>query len=93
MNKPCVKVQVAVRRIQRHPLTKRTLRTGTFIQKQVVRGATLGVIPSGINDVVFHHANLNMDEAIHLIVDQATISSMSAALALLLVVSSKLLQD
>ncbi len=93
MNKPCVKVQLTVRRIQRHPFTKKTLRTGTLLQKHVIRGATLGVIPSGINDIAFHHANLNMDEAIHLIVDQATISSMSAALALLLVVSSKLLQD
>lgn len=90
MNKPCTRVQVTVRRLQRHPLTKRTLRTGAFIQKQVVRGATLGVIPSGINDVVFHHANFTIDEAIHIIIDQAAVSSMSAALAMLLIISSRL---
>ena len=84
MNKPCVRTLVAVRRVQRHPLTQKTLRATIKIQKQVVRGATLGVIPSGLNDVMFHHAQLNMDEALHLVIDQASISSMSAILAIIL---------
>jgi len=84
MNKPCVRTLVAVRRVQRHPLTQKTLRATVKIHKQVVRGATLGVIPSGLNDVVFHHAQLNMDEAIHIIIDQASVSSMSAIIALIL---------
>jgi hypothetical protein len=65
-------------------LTQKTLRATVKIHKQVVRGATLGVIPSGLNDVVFHHAQLNMDEAIHIIIDQASVSSMSAIIALIL---------
>jgi hypothetical protein len=81
---PCKVVRVAVRKVQRHPLTKRTLRATVKIQKQVIRGATLGVIPSGLNDVVFHHAKLSVDEAVHLIIDQASISSMSAILAIIL---------
>ena len=75
---------MAVRRVQRHPLTQKTLRATIKIQKHVVRGATLGVIPSGLNDVVFHHAQLNIDEAIHLVIDQASICSMSAILAIIL---------
>ena len=78
------RVRVAVRKVQRHPLTQKTLRTGIRLQKHIVRGATLGVIPSGLNDVVFHHAQLNIDEAIHLVIDQASISSMSAILAIIL---------
>ena len=84
MNKPCVRTLVAVRKVQRHPLTQKTLRTGIRLQKHIVRGATLGVLPSGINDLVFHHAQLNIDEAIHLVIDQASISSMSAILAIIL---------
>ena len=84
MNKPCVRTLVAVRKVQRHPLTQKTLRTGIRLQKHIVRGATLGVLPSGINDLVFHHAQLSLDEAIHLVIDQASISSMSAILAIIL---------
>jgi hypothetical protein len=59
------------------------------IQKHVVRGATLGVLPSGLNDVFFHHTQLTMDEAVHIIVDQASISAMSGVLALILVLASR----
>ena len=59
------------------------------IQKHVVRGATLGVLPSGIDDVLFHHAQLTMDEAVHIIIDQASISAMTGVLALILVLASK----
>ena len=84
MNKPCTHIRVTVRKVQRHPLTQKTLRATIKIQKHVIRGATLGVIPSGLNDVVFHHAQLNIDEAIHLVIDQASISSMSAIVAIIL---------
>lgn len=80
---------VAIRRVQRHPMTQKTLRTGARIHKQIVRGATLGVLPSGIDDLVFHHAQLNMDEAIHIVVDQAAISSMASIIALILVLSKE----
>ena len=85
MNKPCVKVQITVRRIQRHPLTKKTIRTGTLLQKHVIRSATLGVVPSTVNDMVFHHAQLNIDELIHIVQDQASISSISALMAIAMI--------
>ena len=81
------RARVTVRKVQRHPLTRKTLRAGLRIQKQVVKGATLSVLPSGIDDVVFHHAHLTTDEAIHLLIDQAAISTMTGIIALILVLS------
>jgi hypothetical protein len=92
MTKPCVQVRVVVRRVVRHPLTQRTFRTGTLLRKHVVRGATLGLVPDAVNDVAFHHAQLNFEEIIHVMQDTATISSMTAVLAAVLV-ASKFSQD
>jgi hypothetical protein len=39
--------------------------------------------------MVFHHTQLTVDEAIHIIVDQASISAMTGLLALMLVLASK----
>lgn len=87
MNKPCVQVQITVRRFQRHPITKRTFRTGSLLQKHVIRSATLGMVPSTVNDMVFHHAQLNVDELIHIVQDQASISSISALMAIAMIAS------
>jgi len=91
---PCVlprgtatRVRVVVRKVQRHPLTQKTLRTSIRIQKKIIRGAVLSVIPSGIDDVVLHHAQLTTNEALQLLVDQATISALSGVLALILVLA------
>jgi hypothetical protein len=91
---PCVlprgtaaRVRVVVRKVRRHPLTQKTLRTSIRIQKKVLRGAVLSVIPSGIDDVVLHHAQLTTNEALQLLVDQATISALSGLMALILVLA------
>jgi hypothetical protein len=84
MVETCIHVRITVRRVQRHPITKRTIRSTTLIKKHVVRGATLGLIPDALNDFAFHHAQLSMDEVIHILQDQASISSMSAVLAIAL---------
>jgi len=86
MNKVCVQTRIAVRRVQRHPLAQRTFRSGNLLRKHVVRGATLGLVPDAINDFGFHHAQMSLDEAIHIILDQATISGLSAMLAITLLV-------
>ena len=72
--KPCLKAHVALRRVQRHPVTKNAFR----IQKYMGRGMTFGVIPSGLNDIVFHHAPLTIDEAMHIIIDQVSTSAILA---------------
>jgi len=86
MNKVCVQTRIAVRRVQRHPLAQRTFRSGNLLRKHVVRGATLGLVPDAINDFGFHHAQMSLDEAIHIVLDQATISGLSAMLAITLLV-------
>lgn len=89
----CVHVRIAIRRVQRHPVTQRTIRSSTLIKKHVVRGATLGLVPDALNDFAFHHAQVNVDEAIHLVLDQATISSMTAVIAIAMTVASQLGSD
>ena len=89
----CVHVRIAIRRVQRHPVAQRTIRSGTLIKKHVVRAATLGLVPDALNDFAFHHAQVNVDEAIHLVIDQATISSLTAVLAVAMTVASQLGSD
>jgi hypothetical protein len=84
---PCRHVRLTIRRVARHPVTRRTLRSGALIRKHVVRGATLGLVPDAVNDLAFHHAQLNFDELVHVVQDTASISTMTAALAVLLVAS------
>jgi len=83
------RVRVVVRKVQRHPLTQKTLRTSIRIQKKVLKGAVISVIPSGIDDVLIHHAPLTTNEAVHFIIDQATISALSGIMALILILAKE----
>ena len=87
MNKPCVQTRVAMRRVSRHPIVRQTIRSGARIQKHVVRGATLGLVPDAVNDIAFHHAQLNMAEVVHVFQDTIAISTMNMVLATMLVLS------
>jgi hypothetical protein len=78
----CVTVRVTVRRVQRHPITKRTVRSTTLLKKHVVRGVTLSLVPDALNDFAIHHAQVSLSEITHLLLDQVTISGMSAAMAI-----------
>jgi len=81
---PCTHVRITMRRVQRHPITQRTFRSGNLIKKHVVRGATLGLIPDALNDFAFHHAPVTVNEAVHILQDQVAISSLSAMMAIAL---------
>ena len=83
--RPCTHVRITVRRVQRHPITQRTIRSGNLIKKHVVRGATLGLIPDALNDFAFHHAPVTFDEAFHILQDQVAISSLSGIMAIVLI--------
>jgi len=87
MNKPCVQTRVALRRVSRHPIVRQTIRSGSRIQKHVVRGATLGLVPDAVNDIAFHHAQLNMTEVVHVFQDTIAISTMNMVLATMLTIS------
>ena len=85
MKTPCVHVRITVRRVTRHPLIKRGLRSTNLLKKHVVRGATLGLVPSTVNDVAFHHAPLGVGEVIHVVQDTATISTLTLVMAAVMV--------
>lgn len=87
MNKPCVQTRVVLRRMSRHPVVRQTFRSGSRIQKHVVRGATLGLVPDTVNDIAFHHAQLDMTELVHVFQDTIAISTMNTVLATMLVLS------
>jgi threonine dehydratase len=87
MNKPCVQTRVVLRRVSRHPVFQQTLRTGSRIHKHAVRSATLSLVPDAVNDIAFHHAQLNVNEIVHVIQDTVAISTMNMVLATMLVMS------
>jgi hypothetical protein len=76
----CVKIRSTVRRVSKHPF----VRSGTLLKKHVVRGAALGLVPDAVNDVAFHHAQLNLDEVIHVVQDTTSIASMTFLFAIFL---------
>lgn len=69
--KVCVQTQIAIRRVQRHPVTKRVVR-------RVVQGTAMGVVPGTLNDVVFHHSSLDLNEIVHATQDSLTVSVLTA---------------
>jgi len=85
-NDACISVRITVRRVARHPI----VRSSALLRKHVVRGATLGLVPSAVNDVVFHHAPFNIGEVLHLFQDTAAITTMNA-IAAVIVTASKVL--
>jgi hypothetical protein len=87
MNKPCVQTRVVIRRVSRHPIVQQTIRTGSRIQKHAVRSATLSLVPDAVNDIAFHHAQLDMTEVVHVFQDTIAISTMNTILATILVLS------
>jgi len=76
-----------MRRVSRHPVVQQTIRSGSRIQKHVVRGATLSLVPDAVNDIAFHHAQLDMAEVVHVFQDTITISTMNMVLATAIVLS------
>lgn len=76
----CVKIRTTVRKLSRHPI----VRSGQLLKKHVVRGATLSLVPDAVNDMAFHHAQLNFDEVVHVLQDTTTIASMTYVLAIVL---------
>lgn len=85
--RPCLRTQIVLRRVSRHPIVQKTIRTGNRIQKHVVRSATLSLVPDAVNDIAFHHAQLNINEIVHVFQDTVAISTMNMVIATMLVLS------
>lgn len=83
MDKALKRTCITVRRVGRHPVIQRSVRSGALLKKHVVRATTLSMIPSTVNDVVFHHAQLNVQEVVHMATDSLTIGTMNAIVAVI----------
>ena len=83
MDRALKRTCITVRRAGRHPVIQRSMRSGTLLKKHVVRATTLSMIPSTVNDVVFHHAHIGIEEVMHSATDTVTIGTMNAVVALL----------
>jgi methyl coenzyme M reductase subunit C len=75
----CVRTQIAIRRVQRHPVTKKTIRR---IEKHVVKGTAIGLVPSAINDIMIHHAPIDFGEFIHVTQDTFAVNILNLAIAI-----------
>lgn len=85
----CVRTRVIIRRVSRHPVVQRTFRSGSLLRKHIVRGATLSLVPTTVNDVVFHHAPLNIGEVVHVVQDTAIVTTINAV-ATVLTIATKI---
>ena len=83
MDRALKRTCITVRRVGRHPVIQRSMRSGALLKKHVVRATTLSMIPSTVNDVVFHHAQFGLEEVIHSASDSVTIGTMNALVALI----------
>jgi hypothetical protein len=85
MNRTLIKrTCVTIRRATRHPTVQRTFRSSRYLRKHVIRAATLSLVPSTVNDVVFHHTPLNAQEVIHAASDTVAIGTMNAIVAIII---------
>ena len=90
MNKVVRRTCITVRRVARHPVVSRTLRSENLLRRHLVRGATLGLVPNTINDMAFHHAQMNLGEIIHVTQDTVTIGTIDALAAILMIITKLL---
>lgn len=64
---PCVQVQVAFRRVNRHPVAKKAV----HLKRHVIRNVGMGLVPDALNEIAFHHAQIDIPEAFHIVQDTA----------------------
>ena len=84
MAKTCTLVRVCLRRVSRSQVFKRAATSTRFIKKHAIRGITFGIVPSTINDVAFHHAQLNVNELLHVTSDTVTMTGINTVTSILM---------
>ena len=85
MNRTIRQTTIYIKRVSRRPEMRRLVRSSTLLRKHMFRTAALSLVPSEVNDVVIHHAKMNMDQIIHVASDTASVSAMSAAITIFFV--------
>jgi len=74
MKKACVQIRRLVRRPE--------IRWGTtYMKKNLIRTTVMSFVPSAIDDVAIHHANLNISEIVHVGIDTVTINMIGIILS------------
>ena len=84
MNRTIRQTSICLKKASRRPDVRRLMRSSTLLRKHMVRTAALSLFPSEVNDVIIHHAKMNLDQIIHVASDSATVSAMSAAMTIFL---------
>lgn len=84
MNRTIRQTSICLKKASRRPDVRRLMRSSTLLRKHMFRTAAFSLVPSEVNDVFIHHAKLNMEQFIHVASDSATVSAMSAAMAVLI---------
>ena len=90
MDRALKRTCITVRRAGRHPVIQRSVRSGVLLRKHVIRATTLSMVPSTVNDVIFHHAHLDVNEVLHTASDSVSIGTMNAIVALISIASKAL---
>ena len=83
MNRTIRQTSICLKRVSRRPEMRRLVRSSALLRKHMVRTAAFSLVPSEVNDVLIHHAKMNLDQIIHVASDSATVSAMSAAMSIL----------
>jgi hypothetical protein len=69
-------VRVRLKLLTRTKEFKRTLRAGQLVQRVIIRNSVYSMGPTALNDVLIHHAHLDLNEIKRIATDTATIDGM-----------------
>lgn len=59
-------------------MVRRTIRKPDFIYRVAIKTTACSILPSTINDVMIHHAQISVAEIEHVLQDTAVLSAMSS---------------
>jgi hypothetical protein len=84
MNRAIRQTSICLKKASRRPDVQRLVRSSTLLRKHMVRAAAMSLVPSEVNDVVIHHAQMNLEQIIHVASDSASVSALGAAMTILI---------
>ena len=85
MNRVIRQTSICLKKASRRPDVQRLVRSSILLRKHMVRTAAFSLVPSEVNDVLIHHAQMNLDQIIHVASDSASVSALGAAMTILII--------
>jgi len=70
-----------VKRLGREPVVRRTTK---FVERHVVKSSVAAFMPTIVNDTLMHHQAITLDNMIHIVSDDVSVSSMMALVIILM---------